>query len=167
MLVSAFEATCSGGSACADIVETALTRMRSRMFYRDVTTKFPGMPHLTALRVVVQGTADLQHGVNESYVLSVPAPADNASIEATITAPNEWGALRGLESFASSVSLIPEGTHGWFFGADFVYALTLWPPARIADEPRTAWRGLMIDTSRHFYRCPPSTKLSTPCRPRR
>ena len=58
--------------------------------------------------------------------------------------------LRGLETFAQAVELVPGTSHGFFKTATPAYLLGLWPPAVVSDKPRTAWRGLLIDTSRHF-----------------
>jgi hexosaminidase len=69
-------------------------------------------------------------GEDESYVLEVKP--DGASI----TAPTDLGALHGLQTFLQLVSVTPDG-----FAA---------PAVVIKDTPRFPWRGLMIDTARHF-----------------
>jgi hexosaminidase len=69
-------------------------------------------------------------GEDESYVLEVKP--DGASI----TAPTDLGALHGLQTFLQLVSVTPDG-----FAA---------PTVSIKDTPRFPWRGLMIDTARHF-----------------
>jgi hexosaminidase len=69
-------------------------------------------------------------GEDESYLLEVTAAG------ATITAPTDLGALHGLQTFLQLVSVSPEG-----FAA---------PAVSIKDTPRFTWRGLMIDSGRHF-----------------
>jgi hexosaminidase len=69
-------------------------------------------------------------GEDESYVLEVTAA------RASITAPTDLGALHGLQTFLQLVSVSPDG-----FAA---------PAVIIQDTPRFPWRGLMIDTARHF-----------------
>jgi len=69
-------------------------------------------------------------GEDESYTLEVTLTG------ASITAPNDLGALHGLQTFLQLVSISPEG---------FVA-----PAVIIKDIPRFPWRGLMIDTARHF-----------------
>jgi hexosaminidase len=69
-------------------------------------------------------------GEDESYVLEVSATG------ATLTAPTDLGTLHGLQTFLQLVSVSPEG-----FAA---------PAVSIKDTPRFPWRGLMIDTARHF-----------------
>jgi hexosaminidase len=69
-------------------------------------------------------------GEDESYVLEV-APSG-----ANISAPNDLGALHGLQTFLQLVSVSPDG---------FVA-----PAMIIKDTPRFPWRGLMIDAARHF-----------------
>ena len=75
-----------------------------------------------------------QLGEDESYHLAVtPAGAE-------ITAPNPLGALHGLQTFLQLVHTTPQG-----FAA---------PAVTIDDAPRFAWRGLMIDSGRHFQPVP-------------
>jgi hexosaminidase len=69
-------------------------------------------------------------GEDESYVLEVSAAG------ATLTAPTDLGALHGLQTFLQLVGVSPDG-----FAA---------PAVSIKDTPRFPWRGLMIDTARHF-----------------
>ncbi len=69
-------------------------------------------------------------GEDESYALEVN------SAGATITAATDLGALHGLQTFLQLVTVSPEG-----FAA---------PAISIKDTPRFPWRGLMIDTGRHF-----------------
>jgi len=69
-------------------------------------------------------------GEDESYSLEVTAAG------AKLSAANPLGILRGLQTFLQLVDVTPEG-----FAA---------PAVTIKDQPRFAWRGLMIDVSRHF-----------------
>jgi hexosaminidase len=69
-------------------------------------------------------------GEDESYELTV---ADSG---AKLTAPTTLGALRGLQTFLQLVQITPAG-----FAA---------PAVTIKDQPRFAWRGTLIDVSRHF-----------------
>jgi hexosaminidase len=69
-------------------------------------------------------------GEDESYVLEVTPSGAN------ITAPSDLGALHGLQTFLQLVTVSQDG---------FVA-----PEVIIKDTPRFPWRGLMIDTARHF-----------------
>ena len=69
-------------------------------------------------------------GEGESYSLEV-TPAG-----AKLHAANPLGTLHGLQTFLQLVSVTANG-----FAA---------PAVSIQDEPRFPWRGLMIDSSRHF-----------------
>jgi hexosaminidase len=69
-------------------------------------------------------------GEDESYELTV------RDAGAKLTAPTTLGILRGLQTFLQLVEITPAG-----FAA---------PAVTIKDQPRFAWRGLLIDVSRHF-----------------
>lgn len=71
-----------------------------------------------------------QLGEDESYSLEI------TSSGAKLTAANPLGILRGLQTFLQLVAITPNG-----FAA---------PAVTIHDQPRFAWRGMMIDVSRHF-----------------
>src|SRR6266513_2552811 len=69
-------------------------------------------------------------GEDESYVLEVTATG------AKLIAPTTLGAMHGLQTFLQLVDVSPGG-----FAATAV---------TIHDQPRFPWRGLMIDSARHF-----------------
>ncbi len=69
-------------------------------------------------------------GEDESYDLTV---ADSG---AKLSAPNTLGILHGLQTF---LQLVRTGSDGFFV-----------PVVTIKDQPRFAWRGLLIDVGRHF-----------------
>jgi hexosaminidase len=69
-------------------------------------------------------------GEDESYVLEV------TSTGAKLTAPTPLGAMHGLQTFLQLVDVSASG-----FAA---------PALKIQDRPRFPWRGLMIDSARHF-----------------
>ena len=69
-------------------------------------------------------------GEDESYVLEVSATG------AKLTAATPLGTLRGLQTILQLVDVSPDG-----FAA---------PAVTIRDKPRFPWRGLLIDTARHF-----------------
>jgi len=73
-------------------------------------------------------------GDDESYQLTVTP----TSVQ--LTAPNSLGILHGLQTFLQLVHITPQG-----FAA---------PAVAIVDQPRFPWRGLMIDSGRHFQPIP-------------
>ncbi len=89
----------------------------------------PASPSLT---IQVSGTTPPVQTMNEdeSYQLSVTPQA------AKLTAANELGAMHGLETLLQ----LAMDEHG---------ACVL-PSVTINDSPRFAWRGFMLDVSRHF-----------------
>lgn len=97
---------------------------------------------INKLKVIVHSdNEELQLGVDESYTLFV-AKDDRKSIigEATIEANTVYGALRGLETFSQLCA--------FDYGAKSVQVYKA--PWYIRDKPRFAYRGLLLDTSRHF-----------------
>jgi len=97
----------------------------------------PAAP-LDALTVVVTAprAAPLPAlGDDESYELALAAGGASALRARTV-----WGALRGLETFAQLVASASVG------GAAFVPAASV----IVADAPRFAHRGLLVDTGRAF-----------------
>jgi hexosaminidase len=76
------------------------------------------------------GNAIPKLGDDESYNLEITAN------QAKITAPTTVGAMRGLETF---LQLLEGDKEGFYF-----------PAVSINDKPRFAWRGLMIDSARHY-----------------
>jgi len=69
-------------------------------------------------------------GEDESYALDV------TSSGAKLHAATPLGTLRGLQTFLQLVAITPDG-----FAA---------PGVHIEDQPRFPWRGLLIDSGRHF-----------------
>lgn len=67
---------------------------------------------------------------DESYILEVTTAG------AKLTAPTPLGTLHGLQTFLQLVDVSSDG-----FAA---------PAVTIQDKPRFPWRGLLIDSSRHF-----------------
>jgi hexosaminidase len=111
----------------------------ARKRFLDTLSRQTGIPYHTeesqgepTLTVKTTGPSDaVEHiGENESYHLEV------MQTHAVLTAPNPLGAMHGLQTFLQLVSITPDG-----FAA---------PAVTIDDEPRFAWRGLMIDAGRHF-----------------
>ncbi|KAL6290868.1 hypothetical protein ACE6H2_008378 [Prunus campanulata] len=97
---------------------------------------------VTKLKVVVHSDSeDLQLGVDESYTLLV-LKKDGQSIvgEATIEANTVYGALRALETFSQLCT--------FDYGSKSVQVNRA--PWSIRDSPRFAYRGLLLDTSRHY-----------------
>ncbi len=76
------------------------------------------------------GNAIPRLGDDESYNLEINDK------QAKITANTTVGAMRGLETF---LQLLDADKDGFYF-----------PAVSISDKPRFEWRGLMIDSARHF-----------------
>jgi hexosaminidase len=97
------------------------------------------IPQITSLSVSLSvAGAPLDIGVSEAYTLDLPAGAS----EGTIHADTVWGALRGLETFSQLV--VPQTL---LRRSSFYVSLA---PIQVIDRPRFQWRGLLLDTARHF-----------------
>ncbi|ETI28395.1 hypothetical protein G647_00844 [Cladophialophora carrionii CBS 160.54] len=83
-------------------------------------------------------SADLQHGVDESYTIDITS--DSSAI--SITAQTVWGALHAFTTLQQLI--ISDGQGG----------LIIEQPVSITDAPLYPYRGVMIDTGRNFISIP-------------
>ena len=116
-------------------LESALARLVERLSRQTgmaIPNAKPAARARATLRVECAARGGLYPalGEDESYRLEI-APEGALLESATVD-----GAMRGLETFAQ---VVQPGASG--FEA---------PAAKIADRPRFAWRGLMLDVSRHW-----------------
>ncbi len=116
---------------------------RARLRFLDRVKQLTGSPLLSAapgnhavlvIRAAGPSKPVQELGEDESYKLDVSGE------QATITAPNPLGALHGLQTFLQLLHATPQGMAV--------------PAVTIDDQPRFAWRGLMLDTGRHFMPLP-------------
>lgn len=82
------------------------------------------------LRVAVRREGAVSLGEDESYALRVEETG------VTLSAETDLGAMHGLETL---LQLLSANSEGYYF-----------PVVQIEDSPRFPWRGLMIDSARHF-----------------
>lgn len=108
-----------------------MRRLEGRTIF-EFSREFSSNPANSALLIETRSTGNAipQLGDDESYNLEI------TETQAKITAPTTVGAMRGLETFLQTL----EGdAQGFYF-----------PAVSIQDKPRFIWRGLMIDSARHF-----------------
>ena len=109
----------------------AMRRLEGRtvmQFSRDLAENNDGAQLL--IETNSTGNVIPQLGDDESYKLEI------TNNQAKINAATTVGAMRGLETFLQLL----EGDAGGFY----------FPTVSIDDKPRFPWRGLMIDSARHF-----------------
>jgi len=140
-----FSASLSGAGASDARVKDAVQRVFPRLARQ---TGIPIAPHIAAgggtatLTIIVE---ERDHrppqrlGDNERYALEVSGG------HAKISADAPLGAIRGIETFLQLVQQNTSVTGGTPSAAGFSI-----PDLTIRDEPRFAWRGLSLDSSRHF-----------------
>uniref|UniRef100_A0A452XQ59 beta-N-acetylhexosaminidase n=1 Tax=Aegilops tauschii subsp. strangulata TaxID=200361 RepID=A0A452XQ59_AEGTS len=133
----------AGGGAAA--VAEAFERYRHLIFSPWAHAARPASAGYDVARLtVVVASADetLELGVDESYTIYIAAAGGANSIVggATIEANTIYGAIRGLETFSQLC----------VFNYDTKNVEVRYAPWYIQDEPRFAFRGLMLDTSRHY-----------------
>jgi hexosaminidase len=127
----AFGATATGPKDAR--LDAALRRLSDRLS-RQTGIPFLG-PAASTLKVEVTRAGDGPTlGEDESYTLDVTPQGAN------LKAATVDGAIRGLDTFAQLVAPAEKG-----FAA---------PAVHIEDRPRFPWRGLMIDSSRHWMPLP-------------
>jgi hexosaminidase len=118
--------------------------------YDTILRRLPADPAATfgLLEVhVASSDVALSLGVDESYTLQTKTSkpfliTGQPTTTATLTANTVFGALRGLETFVQLV----DANATLAGGPASIPAACL-----IEDSPRFQYRGLMMDTARHFY----------------
>jgi hexosaminidase len=93
---------------------------------------------------VTSATEVLTWGMDESYTLSVTADAS-----CKITATTYVGALYAMETLSQLIQSEGGTLQPHTAGSPHAYSV-LNAPWEITDEPRFQYRGLMVDTARHF-----------------
>ena len=112
-------------------VELFLRQLRRQTAMPPIDMKVTNSPTAALIIQSERGTNAVQElGEDESYRLDI------SSSNARLNAPTTLGVMRGLETFLQLVDITNEG-----------FAI---PAVVIDDRARFAWRGLMIDVSRHF-----------------
>ncbi|XP_003747056.1 beta-hexosaminidase subunit alpha [Galendromus occidentalis] len=124
---------------CCDIVDQAIKRYKKLLFPVNKTAE-SSKTKLKALDVEVEEYEDKaehcgypHHKSDEKYKLEIKD--DGAAI---LKSKTVWGALRGLETFSQLLY------HDEKAGSFFINATS------IEDWPRFSFRGILLDTARHF-----------------
>ncbi|XP_015962435.1 beta-hexosaminidase 1 [Arachis duranensis] len=146
----------TGGAGASYIVEEAFERYKKIIFEhsgsgnvgarlrfkRVLVESIISEYDVSQLKITVHSDNDeLQLGVDESYTLQVSkVKEDSIAGEVTIEANTVYGALRGIETFSQLCSFDYTTKTVQIHKAPWV----------IHDQPRFAYRGLMLDTSRHY-----------------
>jgi len=124
-------------SGCAAL-EAAVTRyVNGSLFFPFVSEETTEVATSVSLTIEVEdvSTASFQLGTNESYCLSVSI---NGS--ALLRSETVFGAMRGLETLSQLIQFNTTSALYYMNGL----------PISLCDTPRFPWRGLMIDTARHY-----------------
>lgn len=126
-------------AACdAGVLRRAFARFATRLAPSSACAEAAAAPLVSVVAVCCgdPGVSYPAPGTDESYSLRLTAAA-----EANVTAANPFGALHALETLAQLADL---GGCGLVRNA----------PVSVDDAPRFGYRGLLVDTSRHYL--PPS-----------
>ncbi|KAL5731957.1 beta-N-acetylhexosaminidase [Ranunculus cassubicifolius] len=123
-------------SRLLDIIEVAHAIDDHSRYYKSLSL-------LKGLQVIISSPSDeLQYGVDESYKLSIPSSGNPIYVH--IQAHTVYGALHGLQTFSQLCS----------FNFKSRVIEVHQAPWSITDQPRFSYRGLLIDTSRHYQPLP-------------
>src|ERR1017187_6221789 len=124
------DATFGVGSDTDARLAPAVKRFLARVARQTGIFPSPSGSAATLQIVCTPCTASPVLGEDESYQLDVTPSGANLKA-ATVS-----GALHGMETFLQLIQPGPDGFQA--------------PAVHITDQPRFAWRGLMLDCSRHF-----------------
>lgn len=122
-------------SAHCDVIKNAIHRTKKNLFL-DSSVQIPiGEALLSEIKIRVNNLTCKypKFGDSENYTLSISADG-NAAI---LTAETVWSVVRGLETFTQLVW--QDGNRHYRING-----------TEIRDWPQYKYRGLLLDTSRHF-----------------
>jgi hexosaminidase len=132
-------------SASSPILEQAAQRYTRLMFaHSSISSSRPSASAPEATRFIIHVSVQdtnvpLALGVDESFELHVTGTSGG-----NITCATVWGALHAMETLSQLVAFDAPT-------ASFVIPST---PIAISDAPRFAWRGVLVDTARHYITVP-------------
>jgi hexosaminidase len=134
------------------IISAAFQRYDELIFGASKSSKnIHNYPVLSSL--VVSPAVDLKNyiGIDESYSIHISLNHNQAS--AVLSAATTIGILRGLESFSQLID--------WSFDDSSNSAQYLIHSSNISisDYPRFSWRGVLIDSARHYLEVPTLMRL--------
>jgi len=111
-------------------VSRIMRRLEGRTIFEFVREQSTAATPTLLVETASTGSAIPKLGDDESYTLDIIPSGIK------LTAPSSVGAMRGLETL---LQLLEDDANGFYF-----------PAVSISDKPRFAWRGLMVDSARHF-----------------
>ncbi|GAA0152650.1 glycosidase [Lithospermum erythrorhizon] len=126
------------------IVQQAFQRYKRIIFKHGSNLPPTGLHyHINSLHIFLKSDdEELQLGTDESYSLLVTKTDPHSIVGGiTIQANSVYGALRALETISQLCIFNYEAKTVEIYKA----------PWFIQDKPRFSYRGLMLDTSRHYY----------------
>eukprot|EP01084_Bolivina_argentea_P142004 249504_1 len=120
-------------TSSSTLINNAIERYKSIIFDHTPENEPPSNTStINNINIVIKDNNDtnLNYGIDESYTLIFPGIG--------ISSNTVWGALRALETFSQII------IYNFNIGYYQSYKVN------ITDLPRFKWRGLLIDTSRHY-----------------
>ncbi|KAJ5070177.1 beta-hexosaminidase [Anaeramoeba ignava] len=135
---SSFDFKLEGSGSTSQILQDKVEFYKKLLFPFPIKKEFKKFSFNSLLSTVVINvkSADetLQLGVNENYTISI------TNQESIISSQTIYGAIRGLETFSQLIYFNYTSSTYWIKNG----------PLLIIDYPRFKWRGILIDTSRHY-----------------
>ncbi|KAG8180917.1 hypothetical protein JTE90_020144 [Oedothorax gibbosus] len=125
----------SSNAADCDVIDEALNRYKKIILEGSKAENKLSLPSLEGLQLKVKQDYSCgypKHNDDESYEIEVPTTGP-----ATIHTNTVWGALKGLETFSQLVYQERNGS-------------LLINSTKIIDAPRYKYRGMLLDTARHY-----------------
>jgi hexosaminidase len=127
------------------ILEVGMRKYKNLTFYSNKPESFDCERCVLGLNLIVNSNnEELTENMDESYTLEINPTKDGYF---QLKSETIWGALKGLETFSQLVIIQNN------------FYIIQNTPLQIQDKPRFSWRGLMIDTSRHFLKVETILKL--------
>jgi len=135
-----------------EVIKPAIERFNKSLYrlpdYKELYEENPDQLNLIPIQTVdiqvVSSDTKLYHGVDEGYSIII----DDVSQMATIRAETVFGALYALETFAQLLDF------GWMADDTEPIYIVRGIPLTIVDEPSYTYRGLLVDTARHYLPVP-------------
>lgn len=132
-----FELIVSGSAPVKHFFEPMIQKYKQRIFYDKKISYSDCEKCVRGLRIRVYDTSQPTYpsvDMDEEYSLLIDSEKEYFELNAN----SVWGALRGLETFSQLVTI------------DHSMQKYVTQNVEIHDAPRFKWRGLLIDTARHY-----------------